>query len=369
MSKQNKLVIILSLIIALLVVVGAFIYTQRDTYKCLNQCAGFCQSRVVLTPKQAGDKIISFLNEKVLKGAGVKATLDGSLTDGGKLGTIDGFYKAKVKIGDQDINFYISKSGNFALPEDFILKKDATSTKANNTNNQKEQGKADFSQLEKRDVPDIKLFVMSYCPYGLQAEKSLLPVYNLLKGKANIGIYFVYYSMHGKKEIDENLRQYCIQKEQNDKYSDYLSCFTQKGDYKVCLDQAKIDKDKLQSCVSTTDQKYNITKDFNNKDTWVSGFPKFNIETSLNNKYQIGGSPTLVINDTVIAPQQQYCPSEKNIKCFVDPNLSRSPESYKELICNSFKNPPKECSQSLSDKKVSPGFGGGTGSSSEGSCG
>jgi hypothetical protein len=31
--------------------------------------------------------------------------------------------------------------------------------------------------------------------------------------------------MHDKKEIDENNKQYCIQKEQNDKYSDYLKCF------------------------------------------------------------------------------------------------------------------------------------------------
>lgn len=55
---------------------------------------------------------------------------------------------------------------------------------------------------------------MSYCPYGLQAEKMFLPVYDLLKNKAEMGIYFVNYIMHDKKEIDENLREYCIQKEQ-----------------------------------------------------------------------------------------------------------------------------------------------------------
>jgi hypothetical protein len=66
---------------------------------------------------------------------------------------------------------------------------------------------------------------MSYCPFGTQAEKGILPVVNLLKDKIDFKVKFVNYAMHGKKEIDENNLQYCIQKEEPNKYNSYLTCF------------------------------------------------------------------------------------------------------------------------------------------------
>jgi len=49
---------------------------------------------------------------------------------------------------------------------------------------------------------------MSYCPYGTQIEKGILPVINALGNKIKFSLKFVDYAMHGKKEIDENSRQY-----------------------------------------------------------------------------------------------------------------------------------------------------------------
>jgi hypothetical protein len=42
---------------------------------------------------------------------------------------------------------------------------------------------------------------------------------------ADVNIKFVQYIMHGQKEADENVVQYCIQKEQEPKYLKYLKCF------------------------------------------------------------------------------------------------------------------------------------------------
>ena len=79
-------------------------------------------------------------------------------------------------------------------------------------------------------------------------------------------------------------------------------------------------------------------------------YPQFNVHSELNDKYGVRGSPTIVINDQTV-------------------NISpRSPENFKEIICQAFTSPPKECSQNLSDEVSSPGIGGGTGSSSGGSC-
>jgi len=203
----------------------------------------------------------------------------------------------------------------------------------------------------KSDKPEVKLFVMSYCPYGLQAQKAMLPVMELLGDKADIEIAFVNYIMHGEKEIDENLVQYCIQEEQNDKFIAYASCFTASGDSDSCLSQVGVNIDALNSCVSATDEAFKITEGFNDKSTWLSGrYPKFLVQDDLNTQYGVSGSPTLIINGKQAQP------------------ASRSPEAFKQAVCGAFNNPPEECSQALSDAPASSGIGGGTGSDTDASC-
>ena len=228
---------------------------------------------------------------------------------------------------------------------------------------------ANSVEVPKSDNPDVKLFVMSYCPYGLQAQKMFLPVYDLLKGKAEMGVYFVNYIMHEKKEIDENLNQYCIQKEQKEKYSNYLNCFVLSGNSETCLSQAGVDKTKLSDCVVQTDEEYNIYSLYNDKSTWLNGnFPKFNVNLDLNEKYGVQGSPTIVINETVIVTDASQCPGGE-IKCVVISNFVRSPESFKNIVCQAFNLVPEECSQTLSNDAASTGIGGGTTASSGGGCG
>lgn len=247
----------------------------------------------------------------------------------------NGLYEIKFKVEDQEFTFYVSSDGKTLFPQGVEM---VASTEE--------------QEVPKADKPSVQLFVMSYCPYGLQAEKMYLPVFNLLKDKADISIHFVSYAMHEKKEIDENLRQYCIQKEQPEKYPAYLSCFVKAGDSEKCLGEASIDKTKIDSCIAQTDQQYNVTTQYNDQSTWLNGqYPKFDVEADLNEQYDIKGSPTIVINGKVVN---------------VDP---RSPEKFKEVICQAFNTPPAECSQKLSEDTVSTGFGEGSSTSaSDGSC-
>ena len=287
-----------------------------------------------LSPQQAADKTINYINQNM----GVTASLVNVTEE-------NGLYKIKLKVSDNEYDSYVSKNGKlFFVNPPIDLEPTPTATPQASGN--------PTGEVEKRDKPDVKLFVMSYCPYGLQAQKMFLPVYNLLKDKAEMGVYFVNYIMHEKKEIDENLRQYCIQKEQKDKYYNYLSCFVQDGNFDKCLTEANIDKNKMNSCISATDQQYKITEGYNDKSTWVSGqYPKFGVNDNLNQQYGVGGSPTIVINDKIVEI------------------ATRSPEKFKEAVCNAFNVPPAECSQALSDEAVSPGLGTGTDSSgSSGSC-
>jgi len=249
-----------------------------------------------------------------------------------------GFYRIDLQIGDQQFQSFVTKDGKYLFPYAIDL------TKKIEQSTETEKSETQQTQVEKRERPDVKLFVMSYCPFGLQMQKALLPAWQLLKDKADIGIYFVDYIMHGKKEMEENLRQYCIQKEEKEKYLAYLECFVKDGNSENCLKEANIDQEKLNSCEQATDREFKISESFTE-----TGYPPFNVHQDLNEKYGVRGSPTLVINDSVV-------------------NVERSPEKVKQVICNAFLNPPDECTQKLPEETLSPGFGMTTGSSNSGSC-
>jgi len=192
----------------------------------------------------------------------------------------------------------------------------------------------------KTDKPKVELFVMSYCPYGTQAEKWILGVSKLLKDKIDFSIKFVNYSMHGKKEIDENNLQYCIQKEEPTKYNDYLTCFLWNGKTEDCKKEAKLDMKKENTCIEGVKKQFKTEENLNDKSTWLSWrFPIYTVYDKLNKQYGVQGSPTLVINWIQIQPK------------------SRSPQWYLDAICSAFKNPPVECKKSVSNKGYDPMFG------------
>ena len=180
-------------------------------------------------------------------------------------------------------------------------------------------------------APTMQVFIMSYCPYGLQMLKGLLPVLEKFEDKANIELRFVGYTMHGQKEEDENYRMICLREEQYSKLVPYLRCFAEAGDYESCIIQVGIDKSKLDSCMVNKAAQY------------------FEEDKALNEQYGVSGSPTTVINGQIT----EIWP--------------RSPEDIKNKLCEAFSTKPNECSETLSTENPSPGFGFGT-SSQGGSC-
>lgn len=203
----------------------------------------------------------------------------------------------------------------------------------------------------KSDKPVIELFVMSHCPYGTQMEKAILPAIEALGDTVDFQLKFVYYAMHGEMEMQEQLAQYCIQKEDPQKLIPYLNCFLQEGDSSACLSKAQISPDTLKACTAQADTEFGITAAFEDKNSWLSGrFPMFNIHAKENENYGVRGSPTLVINGQTAQVS------------------SRDPNTVLGVICSYFNDAPNECSETLSTDVPSPGFGSGTGSGSSGSC-
>ncbi len=220
----------------------------------------------------------------------------------------------------------------------------------------------DLTPPETREIPQtekpiVEVFVMSHCPYGTQIEKAILPVYETLGDKIDLKIRFVDYVMHGETEIWEQANQYCIQKDQKEKYFEYLSCFLEDGDGEQCLEEVGINTEVMETCVTEADEEFNLAANLADTGSWLSGqFPLFNIDKGLNELYKAQssdgrwGSPGLVINGVLIE------------------GAPRNPATLLGLIGSAFIELPEETlGANLSSETPSPGFGyEGTGSDAGG---
>lgn len=263
----------------------------------------------VISGENAGKQLTEYLNKQTNGGVEYIANLDkGNL------------YEVKVKYQGQEIPVYITKDGKY-----FIQSAVDMSTPSANTNTPQNQETP--KDLVKSDKPQVELFVMTHCPYGTQAEKGLIPAIKSLGTNVDVKIRFVHYFMHGDKEEKETYNQVCIREEQSLKYWDYLSCFLASSgsadDTSKCLDTAKVDKTKLNTCLSND---YKKAKEY------------YEVDKGLSNQYGVQGSPTLVINGAQV-------------------DSGRSSDALKVSICSAFNTAPSVCSEKLSTDNPSPGFG------------
>lgn len=285
---------------------------------------------------QIGQKVVDFAESQ-----GAESTLV-SVTEE------SGLYKVILAIEGEEVPVYVTKDGKNLVPGLVPMEMEQTVTGDVVDNSAP-------LEIPKSNKPKVEAFVMSHCPYGTQIEKGLIPVANLLGDKIDFQLKFVYYAMHpGSGEVQEQLNQYCIQEEQNDKFIDYLTCFLDKGDGAGCVKSIGIDETKLAACVEEADERYNISENLNDESKWLSGrFPLFNIHAEDNAKYGIGGSPSLVINGVLAE------------------GVGRDSASLLDVICSSFEVAPEECNTELSSASPSPGFGFSTtsGSATTATCG
>ena len=118
------------------------------------------------------------------------------------------------------------------------------------------------SRIARVGKPTLELFVMSYCPYGVQAEEKLLPIVKEFGDEINFKLQFIaqekeepsakgitpFTSLHGYPEVAENIRQLLISQEYPDRYLDYILCRGKKLDksWEGCAEKHGIDVAKIQ---------------------------------------------------------------------------------------------------------------------------
>jgi protein-disulfide isomerase len=310
-SKKNPW-IVASIILGVGVVVLLFLMFSEVSDK-------FIQKSV--NPDDAGTELVKYLNART--GGGVEYV--SSLDKGSNL------YEVKVKYQGQEIPVYVTKDGKYFVQGAIDMTLEANNNNIDtNTNSEPETPK----EVVKSDKPIVEAFVFSYCPYGLQFQKALQPVYDLLKNKADIRLIAIG-AMHGEYEKIESLRQICIEKNYGkDKLWTYLKDFMGSSEVSSCrtdecakpivekiMSAKVIDKTKINTCMTNGD-----------------GEKIYNEQNARSQELGISGSPTFVINGATL-------------------QVSRTAEAIKSAVCSAFNTKPSDCDKALSTSSMTPGFG------------
>lgn len=230
---------------------------------------------------------------------------------------------------------YFTKAYNFvsAPPFDVVnytanaeARINATKAAANSTNSTPKAA-APAQNITKADRPKVELYVMSYCPYGNQAEQGLYPVIKAFNGTFDFEpVYIIsgsagnWKSLHGASELNQDIREriiynlYGVQAWNGYVYNADTKCTLQTID--TCWKAAAQNISAIN--ITAVEAQYNssfdaIAKEMSNK-------------TGSN---RVSSSPTMLINGAKYSG-------------------GRTPDAYKAGICNAFTAQPSACSQALS---------------------
>jgi len=315
----------IALIAIVVLLIAAFLWKPGET-----SATGGILALSNAKANEIATKTIEFLNKNIITG-NTTASLDSVSESSGMLNITVLYQGRKIPI-------FTTTDGKFLILSSPI---DTTIP----IPKPEEQPAEQPTETPKTDKPTVQLFVMAFCPYGLQAENAMKPVVDLLGSKADIQIHFIanvggttpdtIQSLHGAVEAQEDLRQACIMKYYDQKtYWKYLmtinaNCSSKYRDasYDACwkdaATKAGIDVSKIDTCSKAAE-----------------GVTLLKADDDLSSSKGVSGSPTLIINGVTY-------------------NGARTPDAYKEGICNAFNTKPAECSQNLSA----------TGTAASGNCG
>jgi len=289
-----------------------------------------------ISKDEAGEKVIDFIKEN-LTSPGTEISLT-------EINEMSGVYEVKFNIMGQDEKVHVTKDTKLLFLQSFDMQPSKP------------------KELPKTEKPKVDLFVMSFCPYGNQAEELMMPVADLLGDSAEIELHYIVYSdygsgypedcidqenkycsLHAIGELNQGIRELCVAKYQSDKFWNFV---------KQTNAQATSDdiETKWQGIASSLDVDVNMVSNCQQNE----GIALLDNELALTDtlypvqdpaehngqeEMNVSGSPTIVINGMVFDGQ-------------------RSVNAYREAICSAFIEPPVECEEELIEPAPS----------SEGSC-
>lgn len=301
---MKKIVLLVLISVVLLTIIGY----KNDRFK-LN----FLDGTKTITAEEAKSKAIKFINDNLVQ--------PGTQVDVKSVSEEGGLYRLDLSVGKQDIAAYMTKDGKKFFPEAM----DIEDTQKKIADAQKADEEAE-KNIPKTDKPTVDLYVMSFCPFGNQAEDTLAPVYALLKDKVDFNFHYIVssegdtvQSLHGAKEVDQNMREACVLKEYGkNSWMDFVTYVN-----KSCGSDG--------ACWEAGAKTYNISADKINSCVKASGLSLMKENEKASNDASASGSPTMAINGASTKAVYKY----------------GNPEAYKQSICGAFNDVPEECSKTL----------------------
>lgn len=270
--------------------------------------------------QEIGQRAVDYINEKGL--SSTEATLVSASDE-------SGLVKIKIKIGENEFDSYVTRDGKLLFPQVISM----VQTQEDATASAGQESQKASAEIVKTDNPELSAYVVSRCPYGLQMQRAMAEA---IKEAPDLAGYVkVRYigaisngkmtSMHGDAEAQENLRQICVREEQPAKYWSYVACQMQSGDTAGCEKSTGVDSASLNACTSTASR----------------GLAYAQKDFDLNSKYNVTGSPTLVLGDAEV--------SEFDFG-------GRTADAVKEMVCAGFNSEPGFCSGKLNTENAATSF-------------
>jgi len=276
----------------------------------------------VVSPAVCSDKVISYINTNLVD-EGETATLI-NITDNNEVYTIWSRYLGR------DLSIYATRDCSLLFTAAFDMNAAAATP-------------SPTQPPKQTDRPVADLYVMSFCPYGTQAETVMRPVVDLLGTKADISVRYITTvggqtvdsvdSLHGPAEAHEDLLQLCLMKSNPEKFWDYLKDFNDQC-YPVWQDATRLD-----SCRKNVTAALGINLPaVETCANGTEGLTLAELDAAESEAIGASASPTLFINGV------QY-------------SGARTPEGYKQAICASFTTAPAECNTTLSSTSAAASGG------------
>lgn len=142
---------------------------------------------------------------------------------------------------------------------------------------------------KKKGAVPVELFVMSQCPYGVQAMGVLTPVLEKMGGDVDFSMQFIgsvdssgkLSSMHGESEVTGDIAQLCAAKHAPDKYLKIIACQNENvrevaTNWEACATKLNVPVEPLKKCVEGPEGKELLTKSFRRaEEAQASGSPTF----------------------------------------------------------------------------------------------
>jgi hypothetical protein len=235
-----------------------------------------------------------------------------------------GLYKVNFTLDDAQRPVYLTRDGRFFILPNGMMSVAEFKKKAAEAKKQ--------PLFATKNIPSVELYVMSLCPYGVKAEREILPVIEHFGDDIDFKIKYIVdvtgntiadvKSLRGQSEVVENLRQAAVMHYYPEKFPLYLdmvdekSCLVSCGEvsldryWRVVAKKLRIDPRRIESFVEGEE-----------------GMSFLKKSSSDSKKYGIAASPTLIING--IKSQAIY----------------QGAEAIKTAICSAFVSTPQDCKE------------------------